>query len=66
MQKHKINLSSKPSHFCMLKSLIMLLAGLTISIIFSPGDCMAQGDLLITPRRVVFEGSKRSMDLNLA
>jgi hypothetical protein len=50
----------------MLKSLIMLLAGLTISIIFSPGDCMAQGDLLITPRRVVFEGSKRSMDLNLA
>lgn len=26
----------------------------------------AQGDLLITPRRVVFEGSKRSMDLNLA
>jgi hypothetical protein len=27
---------------------------------------MAQGDLLITPRRVVFEGSKKSMDLNLA
>lgn len=26
----------------------------------------AQGDLLITPRRVVFEGSKRSIDLNLA
>jgi hypothetical protein len=26
----------------------------------------AQGDLLITPRRVVFEGNKRSMDLNLA
>ncbi len=26
----------------------------------------AQGDLLITPRRVVFEGTKRSMDLNLA
>jgi P pilus assembly chaperone PapD len=26
----------------------------------------AQGNLLITPRRVVFEGSKRSMDLNLA
>jgi hypothetical protein len=26
----------------------------------------AQGNLLITPRRVVFEGSKRSFDLNLA
>lgn len=29
-------------------------------------DLNAQGNLLITPRRVVFEGSKRSMDLNLA
>lgn len=27
---------------------------------------MAQGNLLITPRRVVFEGNKRSFDLNLA
>jgi hypothetical protein len=44
----------------------MLIAGLLISIIISPHDSMAQGDLLITPRRVVFEGSKRSMDLNLA
>jgi P pilus assembly chaperone PapD len=26
----------------------------------------AQGDLLITPRRIVFEGAKRSIDLNLA
>ncbi len=50
----------------MLKSMIILFAGLLISIIFSPGVCKAQGDLLITPRRVVFEGSKRSMDLNLA
>ena len=39
-----------------------------ISVIFSfiPVDVLAQGNLLITPRRVVFEGSKRSMDLNLA
>jgi P pilus assembly chaperone PapD len=29
-------------------------------------DASAQGNLLITPRRVVFEGSKKSMDLNLA
>jgi P pilus assembly chaperone PapD len=66
MPKHKMNLLSKLSHFRLLKSLIMLIAGLLISIIISPHDSMAQGDLLITPRRVVFEGSKRSMDLNLA
>ena len=29
-------------------------------------DLFAQGNLLITPRRVVFDGSKRSVDLNLA
>jgi len=33
---------------------------------FLPNDALAQGNLLITPRRVVFEGSKRSIDLNLA
>jgi P pilus assembly chaperone PapD len=31
-----------------------------------PVDTNAQGNLLITPRRAVFEGSKRSMDINLA
>lgn len=31
-----------------------------------PARTNAQGNLLITPRRVVFEGSKRSVDLNLA
>lgn len=66
MPKYKMNLLSKLSHFRVLKSLIMLIAGLLISVIVFPYDSMAQGDLLITPRRVVFEGSKRSMDLNLA
>ena len=37
-----------------------------ISLLLSPGIIKAQGDLLITPRRVVFEGNKRSMDLSLA
>lgn len=37
-----------------------------VLILFFPAYCFAQGDLLITPRRIVFEGSKRSMDLNLA
>lgn len=66
MEKHKMNLSEKCYHFCMLKSLIMIFAGLLISVTFLPNVCMAQGDLLITPRRVVFEGSKRSLNLNLA
>ena len=35
------------------------------SLLFS-FDANAQGNLLITPRRAVFEGSKRSLDLNLA
>ncbi|MGZ2369999.1 fimbrial biogenesis chaperone [Ancylomarina sp. YFZ004] len=34
--------------------------------IFSSGKVMAQGNLLITPRRVVFEGKKRIQELNLA
>jgi hypothetical protein len=34
--------------------------------LLSGNDASAQGNLLITPRRVVFEGNKRSFDLNLA
>lgn len=43
--------------------LIVLFTWIGITI---PAKISAQGDLLITPRRVVFEGTKRSMDLNLA
>ena len=42
---------------------LILLAGF---LSFSCVDASAQGNLLITPRRVVFEGPKKSMDLNLA
>ena len=31
-----------------------------------PFDASGQGNLLVTPRRVVFEGNKKSLDLNLA
>lgn len=45
---------------------IVLLAVVSaLSILFSP-EASAQGNLLITPRRAVFEGSRRSLDLNLA
>lgn len=43
-----------------------LVTGLILFQVFLPLNMMAQGNLLITPRRVVFEGNKRSMDLNLA
>lgn len=45
------------------KSVMIFLAGVFL---FSDFETTAQGNLLITPRRVVFEGSKRSMDINLA
>lgn len=41
-------------------------AGLILIQVFFPLNTRAQGDLLISPKRVVFEGNKRSMDLNLA
>ena len=45
---------------------IIFLSGLiVVSLIFSI-SLMAQGNLMIIPRRVVFEGSKRSQLLNLA
>ena len=46
--------------------LFFFFAFLLVSGIIFPVSSAAQGDLLITPRRIVFEGSKRSMDLNLA
>jgi hypothetical protein len=45
---------------------LLLLAGLIISQVFFPFNGAAQGNLLLTPRRIVFEGPTRSIDLNLA
>lgn len=66
MPRHIKNPVNKLPHFRRLKSLMTFVTGILIFIIISPDDTFAQGDLLITPRRIVFEGSKRSMDLNLA
>ena len=49
-----------------LKSLRFFITGLFCIIVFSSGTAFAQGDLLITPRRIVFDGSQRSVDINLA
>ncbi|HOP59376.1 MAG TPA: hypothetical protein PLR52_08155 [Bacteroidales bacterium] len=48
------------------KNLIPFFSWLMMAVLFLPSDLHAQGNLLITPRRVVFDGSDRSFDLNLA
>ncbi len=56
------------------KTIQLLVSILTVILLTGSGDLFhlagfeasAQGNLLITPRRVIFEGSKRSVDLNLA
>lgn len=45
--------------------IICLFCLIISSFIFS-NNSAAQGNLLVTPRRVVFDGTKRSLDLNLA
>ncbi len=45
---------------------LLTITGLIFLQVFFPLNTEAQGNLLITPRRVVFEGNKRSIDLNLA
>jgi P pilus assembly chaperone PapD len=40
--------------------------GLLFLSVICTTDAMAQGNLLITPRRVVFDGARRVMELNLA
>jgi len=47
-------------------SIMVFLAGILGFCFFFNVEALAQGNLLITPRRVIFEGSKKSMDLNLA
>src|SRR5512133_2226295 len=42
------------------------LLGLMLVMLFTTREVRAQGNLLITPRRVVFEGQKKTQELNLA
>ena len=52
--------------FCQPAFFMVLLAVVSGFSVFFGADLHAQGNLLITPRRAVFEGSQRSIDLNLA
>ena len=45
---------------------LFFLSGLIFLSLFTPSKLMAQGNLLVTPKRVVFDGNKRSEELNLA
>lgn len=44
----------------------LFISGCILFLITSPECVTAQGNLLITPKRIVFEGQKRSQDINLA
>lgn len=48
------------------KALRFFVAGVIVLQVFFPFNASAQGNLLITPRRIVFEGNQRSIDLSLA
>jgi hypothetical protein len=52
--------------FIKVKFRISSLCGLIAFTFLFPFITAAQGNLLVTPRRVVFDGTKRSIDLNLA
>jgi hypothetical protein len=49
-----------------MKSICIVFSALAGILFFFAADLNGQGNLLITPRRIVFEGSKKSIDLNLA
>jgi hypothetical protein len=49
--------------YCFLRRLII---GFLFTLIFLPPRAMAQGDLMITPRRIVFEGNKNREEITLA
>ena len=49
-----------------INSFVLLFSAFVLLSIISSTSALAQGNLLITPRRVVFEGNKRTQDLNLA
>ena len=66
MPRINLFLLRKPDLFFRSKSFNCFFAGLIVFLSVFPDLAYAQGNLLITPRRVVFEGSKKSLDLNLA
>jgi P pilus assembly chaperone PapD len=63
---HTSNFFKNQLAFIQDKHFIILFPGLIVFMLFYTTNLMAQGNLMIFPRRVVFEGPKRSQTLNLA
>lgn len=66
MFSHKIQNYIKFNALCESVSFMKILTLLSGFSFFSIANVSAQGNLLITPRRVVFEKAQKSFDLNLA
>ena len=66
MSLPKLNRNPKFADSTKMKSICIVLSALAGILFFFAADLNGQGNLLITPRRIVFDGSKRSIDLNLA
>lgn len=56
----------KPKRHALFRSLLRTSALAFTLLVFKSTTAYTQGNLLITPRRLVFDGSSRSIDLNLA
>ena len=57
---------NKNKNYCRSNPVYLFIFGLMLISMFTAQEVQAQGNLLITPRRVVFEGPKRTQELNLA
>jgi hypothetical protein len=66
MSLPKLNRNPKFADSPKMKSICIVISALAGILFFFAADLNGQGNLLITPRRIVFDGSKRSIDLNLA
>jgi hypothetical protein len=53
-------------HKCTQQSSFIILFSISLLSIFSHSKAVAQGNLLISPRRMVFEGQNKMLELNLA
>jgi len=58
--KHS-KISTETASFLSIRYFAYVLTGLLLAGLFFPLKAAAQGDLLITPRRIVFDGKKRSV-----
>jgi hypothetical protein len=66
MSLRRLVFISDPYVFIRTRIWILSVIMIVVITVLLPLSAASQGNLLITPRRVVFEGAKRSFDLNLA